>query len=334
MLRLYINRLDESGETHACKLWNYLKNILKDSKGQLSICVSCQPYPDVVFNPDFYITVDHKNEQDIATYLHTVFPAEERWQSRTDVETIQNTLKARACGVFQWIVLVTPSILELYYEDEDVVVASIVRAPTELSYLHEDMLNSVVQKRREDGIRALQISRLITFAVRPLSLKELRYAISTRLDSLLRSMNECTKSKVWCDSDDTMEKRIRRLSQGLARIVPGVHGSKAVAFDHESVKEHMLKRGIWFLEKQIEQEPQTKCVEGRAHYILFSISIRHLATVEASALTKRESHYDPPFLDYAIAYWMIHAKTAEGNGFSLCDIVDLTEWPSNRIWAQ
>jgi len=113
-----------------------------------------------------------------------------------------------------------------------------------------------------------------------------------------------------------------------------VHGSKAVAFDHESVKEYMLERGIWFLEKQTEQEPQTKCVEGRAHYILFSISIRHLATVEASALTKRESHYDPPFLDYAIAYWMIHAKTAEGNGFSLCDVVDLTEWPSNRIWAQ
>jgi ankyrin repeat protein len=334
-LWLYIDGLDESGETHARDVWNYLKEQLEQSGGRLNVCISCRPYPDVVFSPDYCITVDDENQGDIATYLQSAFNAEQRWRSRADLEEIQDTLKTRACGVFQWVVIVTADMLRFHWESKNFIVTKIQKAPTELSDLYQDMLKSVVQKNKEDGLQVLQILRWITFAQRPLSLTELRYAVATKPNQPLAGIDHCKQSENWCNDDDTMADRIRTLSQGLVRVVNDRDNKKTVEFDHESVKEYVLKGGIKFLEDETGlSSRENEDVVGRAHHILYGILIRHLPTQEASNLRAQGPHHDLPMLDYAIAHWMTHAKIADDHGRSLKDIVDLTEWPSDRTWVQ
>jgi ankyrin repeat protein len=333
-LWLYVDGLDESGESHARDVWNYLKEQLEQSRGRLNVCISCRPYPDVVFNPDYSINVDDENQEDISTYLQAAFKAEQRWQSRSDLKEIQNTLKARACGVFQWVVIVTADMLGRHWENKDVIITKIQKAPKALSDLYQDMLQSLVQKSRVDGLQALRILRWITFAARPLSLTELRYAVATDSDKPLLTVEDCKQSEHWCDDEDTMAARVRTLSQGLAKVVDRGPNIKTVEFDHESVKEYMSERGIEFLEDKTDLAKDGEDQEGRAHHILYNILIRHLMTEEASSIVGWKAHYAVPLLDYAVAHWVTHAKIADNHGMSLKDLVDLTEWPSNRICAQ
>ena len=329
-LRLYIDALDESGETNARDIWHYLKELLGQHIRRLSICVSCRPYPDVVFNPDHAIAVERENQQDIATHLRVMFRAEERWHSRADLEEIEYALKDRASGVFQWIVLVVQRVLPMRTESKEFILTEIGKVPTELSVLYENMLRSLVKESTEDGIRALRILRWITYAARPLSLTDLRYAIAIDPGIPLESIQLCEKSVHWCDHDDIMADRVRRLSRGLANVLEDEEGSQTVQFDHESVKEYMSKAGILLLGKETEQKIEFESVYGRAHYILCRACIQHLAISEAL-----DQQVAVPFYEYAADHWMTHAKIVEGEGLDLPNIMmDLTQWPSNRIWAQ
>ena len=329
-LRLYIDALDESGERNARDIWRYLKELLGQNIRRLSICISCRPYPDVVFNPDHAIAVERENQQDIATHLRVTFRAEERWHSRADLEEIEYALKDRASGVFQWIVLVVQRVLPMRRESKAFILTEIGKVPTELSMLYEDMLRSLVKENREDGIRALRILRWITYAVRPLDLAELRYAIATDPCIPLESIQLCEKSAHWCDHDDIMADRVRRLSRGLANVLEDEKGSQTVQFDHESVKEYMSKAGILLLEKETDQNIELENAYGRAHYILCRACIQPLAIPEALA-----RQVAVPFDSYAANHWMTHAKIVEDQGLDLANLImDLTQWPSNRIWTE
>ena len=329
-IRLYIDALDESGETNARDIWHYLKELLGQNRRRLSICVSCRPYPDVVFNPDHAIAVASENQQDIATHLRVTFRAEEQWHSRADLDEIEYALKDRASGVFQWIVLVVQRVLPMRRESKEFILTEIGKVPTELSVLYEDMLRSLVKENTEDGIRALRILRWITYAARPLELAELRYAIATDPGIPLESIRLCEKSDHWCNHDDNMADRVKRLSQGLAKILKDGQGGQTVQFDHESVKEYMSKAGILFLEKETSQKIESESAYGRAHYILCRACIQHLAVPEALA-----RQVAVPFYSYATNHWVTHAKIIEDQGLDLPNMMmDLTQWPSNRIWAQ
>jgi hypothetical protein len=166
----------------------------------------------------------------------------------------------------------------------------------------------------------------MTFAQRPFSLTELRYAVATKPNQPLAGIDYCKQSENWCNDDDTMADRVRTLSQGLVRVVNDRDNKKTVEFDHESVKEYVLKGRVKFLEDETDlSSRENEDVVGRAHHILYGILIRHLPTQEASNLRARGPHRDLPLLDYAIAHWMTHAKIADDHGRSLKDIVDLTE---------
>ncbi|KAK5137428.1 hypothetical protein LTR08_009006 [Meristemomyces frigidus] len=247
-LRLYIDALDESGEAYAYGLWDYLKSLLGQNTGQLSICISCRPYPDVEFDPNYRIIVTDETQEDIVTHIRAVFQANKKWQSRTDLKEIESALEERASGVFQWIVLVTRRVRGLHSESKEFILADAGKLPRGLGDLYEVMLRTMVQESKEDGIQALRIFRWVTFATRPLSLTELRYAVATDLDSTFVFDEQYRQSKHWCDDDIIMADRVERLSQGLAKVVLSANNLETVQFDHQFVKEYMCKDGIRFLE--------------------------------------------------------------------------------------
>jgi hypothetical protein len=331
-IRLYVDALDEVDSNRARSLWLYLRRLCGPKEaGLLSICISCRPYPNAISDPDYCITADHGNTADIGAYLHASFQAEERWRSRTDREEIEKMLQARASGVFQWVVLITAYVLESYGESKADILARICNVPTELGDLYEDMLKSVVRGRREDGVEALQFLRWITFASRPLSLTELRYAVATPSDVLLQSHKQRKQSRHWCVDNDTMAARVGRLSRGLVRVLPSAKG-RVVEFDHESVKEYMIERGIRLLEIETEQEHGYQNLKGHTNVMMCKALICHLASEEASTVRAVAFPSKAPLVLYAVQYWTFHAVVAEDCGMSVSDLVDLTEWPSNEIW--
>ena len=107
----------------------------------------------------------------------------------TDLTEIEYEIATRASGVFQWAVLVTTQVIsDLMSEHEDFgkeyVLAAIRKIPEELNDIYQSMFDHLGKpENQKDRVLALQILRWITFAARPLSLLELRYAVTFDLDN-------------------------------------------------------------------------------------------------------------------------------------------------------
>jgi hypothetical protein len=219
-------------------------------------------------------------------------------------------------------------------ESKDRILQEIRKVPTELSALYEDILQSLIKENKEDGVQALQILRWITFAARPLSLEELRYAVVTDSGLPSEPTQPREQSTHWCDNDSVMADRVKKLSRGLAKVLHDHKGFQIVQFDHESVKEYMSEGGILLLEKETNQKIGFEDVEVRAHYILCKASIQCLASLETQTQQVGQQSSVVPLMEYAIHHWMTHAKVVEDKELPLGHMMmEQTRWPSNEIWA-
>lgn len=211
---------------------------------------------------------------------------------------IERAIRCRAAGVFQWVVLVIRRVFELRGEGTKVVLAEIGRLPQELEALYEDIFQHLVERNREDAFQALRILRWITFAVRPLSLHELRFAVSTEAEQSLDRMIPRFRSSQWCPDDKNMAGKIWRLSRSLARACKDEGDIETVQFDHESVREFMVNGGIFLLEEALGRRIGTGKVIGQTHFALCQVCMRHLASSDPRSGSKDRAS----FLDYAIVF--------------------------------
>lgn len=334
-VRLYIDALDEAGEATARDFMLNLQHLRLDVGHRLNMYISCRPYPDVIWKYDHLIAVEKCNHQDIAAYLDLRFKHATGWGAREDTDEIKSLLLARASGIFQWIVLVTDRILQLRNESMNFVLNEIRHVPKELEDLYEDMLS---QLNVTDQAMALSILRWIVFAARPLSLTELRYAVTIDPAKPLRSTLDCHMSESWCDTDKEMSSGLLRLSRGLAIARRTGESEYVVGFDHESVRDYMLKRGISFLGRQNPCTPH-ETNSGHDHHLLSTYCVRLLAASDVLGVERSRRRYpfveQPkiPILDYAVRHWSHHAVLAEKSGISQADLIDITEWPSFEVWT-
>ncbi|KXS99857.1 hypothetical protein AC578_4468 [Pseudocercospora eumusae] len=334
LILLYVDALDESGEATARDLMDYFHELRSDStSGHLSICISCRPYPDVVWDWDHCVVVESGNAGDITTFLRAKLKVNSTDQSA--LEQIRDDIAKRASGVFQWVVLVTRRVRSLRGESVRSILTDIEKIPTELGDLYENMLD---QLSDSDKTLALPLLRWITFAVRPLSLSELRYAAALDERKDIRSQVDFESSRYWCETDQQMIQRVLRLSQGLVSVLEDRGGDNRLQFDHESVQDYMSTRGIAFLEKSKQTFSPSEIV-GSSHHHLTRVCICRLLAddvVQASVLDLTrwsQPITSLPFVRYATCHWMEHAQIAEARGISQADLIELSEWPSNSLWA-
>ena len=323
-LCLHIDALDESGEVAARDLLSYFGELRHKVSEPLSICLSCRPWPNVVSKWDYCITMEEENNRDIVTYLKNTFSESSTWTDLSDLGEIQEQIAARALGVFQWVVLVTKRILTLQNETKSYVLEEISKIPQELSDLYEDML---AQLQGTDRELALRIMLWITFAAEPLTLEELRVAIASGAEETHKSFEDLKASKHWCENDTKMEQRVLRLSRGLARVVnPTLDYRPVVQFDHESVRDYMVARGILSLEKDKASAMQGDLV-GRAHHFMLTSCLNYM-NIDGSGFVGQ------PFWCYVERHHRHHARIAEAQGISQTDIIYQTEWPSSKVWSK
>lgn len=330
-VRIHVDALDESDEATASDLVDYFGDLRARLQSSLNICISCRPYPNLVCAYDHLIEVEAGNQTDINTYLDAKFRTAIACGPSKDVELVKSLLRSRASGVFQWVVLVTRQVLQMRQQSMGYIIDRIRHVPKELADLYEEILG---QMSFADRKSALPLLKWITFAVRPLSLAELRFAIAMDAEKSLHHTQDCEASDEWCKDDKEMRSRLLQLSQGLVSVTDTSTHVATVQFNHESVQNYMESSGIAFLEGYGISSDSA----GQAHHSISTICIRYLGSSDVMSVDSRQlddfqsSDLDFPFLDYAVTYWVYHAKISEDCGISQSDLMRITGWPANDFW--
>ena len=187
-IRIYIDALDECGEDVAIDLVEFFRCFA----APVSICFSCRHYPFVALEGGDEICVEDENKQDIKIYVQGKIEAHIR---RTDIaKTLRNEVVSRSQGNFQWVALVIPRVLTLYKSRKSIATihAMIQNIPTELHELYTGLLSLIEDQERAQSLHLMQ---WICFSFRPLTVRELRFALAVNPDFSHTSFHQCQNSE-------------------------------------------------------------------------------------------------------------------------------------------
>lgn len=241
-IRIYLDALDEGGQDVAVKLVNYFEELierLSPTKAGFKICFSCRHYPVLAPKNALIICVEEENDQDIATYVRQRL-TKHQFSDPAEAQKLEQEIIGKASRVFQWVVLIIPIIIESDKDGASVkkLRQKIKSIPGELGDLYEHILSKI-----EDQKRAAQLMQWVCFAVRPLSLEELRYAMVVDLTNDFASLKECQNSVDFAETDEQMKRAVNSLSGGLAETVE-YENKQTVRFIHQSVNDYLVERGL------------------------------------------------------------------------------------------
>ena len=140
LIRIYVDALDECGEKIARELvkdFRRLTRKLASAEATLSICFSCRHYPVLALEHGLTVYVEDENRQDIVTYVRGEL--ERGFSDKSEAREIETTIVGKAKGVFQWVVLVVSSVLELHWEGESMkaIRKKIQKTPTQRWHDHD-----------------------------------------------------------------------------------------------------------------------------------------------------------------------------------------------------
>ena len=338
-IRIYVDALDESGQDVAIGLVNYFRQLTSrpsSTKPGISVCFSCRHYPVLAPSYELKICVENENYQDIKTYVQTSlrdqFPDEE------DALDLEQNIVEKASGVFQWVILVIRIILKLNEDGANLkrIRQKIEDLPDKLEDLYKDALSKV-----EDRARAVQLMQWVCFAQRPLSLKELRFAMVIDATTSFTSLEQCQNSADFSETDEQMKRTVTSLSGGLAEI-RDYQDSQTVQFIHQSVKDYLVRSGLPNLDSSLSDN-----VIGRSHFRLSRSCVKFFTLEEVLRHGTKKLNYDYlfrgryrakeeienlfPLLNYSVTNWIAHAEDVEAQRMPQDDLLKLFRWPSDII---
>ena len=336
-IRMYIDALDECGEEAATNLIEFFEGIAIC----LSVCFSCRHFPILALENGLEINVEHENAQDIETYINRTIGS--GIQQRDVVNVARKEILNKSLGIFQWVVLVVRKVIKLHKNGKSLkyIGENIQSTPSELDALYQELLDNFEE---DDLAQSLHLIQWICFALRPLSLVELRFAMVADEDSPGISVRQCQDTKEYAETDEEMERRVHSLSRGLAEIV--VHDKHRVAqFIHQFVNDFLLRKGLELLGR-----PSPGSVIGRGHFWLLRSCIKYLAMEEIQCGDDLETEVskvwgdkdardnlvtrfqqDNPFLKYATESWIPHAEKVEEETLPRLDRLAFFNSPSKSV---
>jgi hypothetical protein len=317
-VRIYLDALDESGEDIALQITEYFQSLVSKASqadNALRVCLSCRHYPINALDCGLDVCVENENSRDIADYVRGRF--KESRVGREKAQVLEEDIVERANGVFQWVVLVVPRIISQCRKGKNLqnIQAEIKKLPQELRELYHGILEDIPDNERPYSLRLM---RWICFALEPLNLRKMRFAMLVDADSPYNSLSEYMNTEEYVETDEDMENRVTDLSRGLAEVRRH-DGEDSIQFIHQSVNDYLVQGGLQLLENTT-----TGCAIGRAHLSLARSCIRYIEissiTIDvglerlkswfiASAAGELEHKY--PLIRYATISWIPHIVNAE-----------------------
>jgi hypothetical protein len=329
-IRLFVDALDESGETSAVELVKEFHNLIlrypNASNSVFSICFSCRPYPIIDFEGGLEICLDQENSKDIRTYIQS--------RLRNEKHQIRETIIHRASNSFQWARLVVDRVEQMRRngKKERMIKEEILRIPPKLNDFYRELLEGI---SKEEIPEVLNLIQWILFALRPLSLDELRFATAIDPDLPYTSLQQCEDEGILAENNNEMEKRMKSLSRGLAEIQ--LHdNTPVVQFIHQSVIDFLFDDGLQILFG--DSWESLDLALGLAHYSLSRSCIRYLdmeEIVQQKGIDwERAANSELPFLSYATMSWLPHTERAYAKRIPQVDLMNYFHWPSEDLLEQ
>ena len=335
---LFVDALDECGEENAASVFKDFKSWLQTTPLEnlrFRICFTCRHYPIFDTNYESEISLENENQQDISTYVQDQFSTSRQLTASGIPDLITN----RAQGVFMWACLVVKRILNLERSRRGLKMMeqTVYDTPPALGELYNDLIRSMDEKAA-----SFKMFQCICFAMRPLTLDELRWAMIVDLECREQSLLDCMSMEEYIGDSVRMEGRVKALSCGLAEIVESSN-TRVVQFIHQSVLDFLLEEGLSILHDSlaVADGNLNSSIVGAAHYRLSRICIRYMAMKEIARSFEQGdySNYHPPgamfpafpLLHYASTSWVAHVKQSEAMNVPQEDLLSYFEWPSENL---
>lgn len=186
------------------------------------------------------------------------------------------------------------------------------------------------------GHASRRLIQWVCFAMRPLSLDELRWAMAIGSDSPCKSLRVLQSSERWVPDSDKMWRQAQTLSCGLAEVTSS-SGTQAVQFIHQSVKDFFIAKGLSMLDEGFKSATGM----GMVHFRLSMDCLRYLDMEEIGGSVRYEnkvtglleSYLDAelPFLRYTTMSWVPHMKECDAQDVAQDAIRELISRLSDEL---
>ncbi|RSM04794.1 hypothetical protein CDV31_009885 [Fusarium ambrosium] len=316
---IFVDALDESGAENAKAVIRHFKDLLhgRSARSKLHICFACRHYPVQSWEGGFEICTEHENRQDILTYVRARLSD---FQNPTTL-ALPDLITERSDGLFIWARLVVDRILDLELVDDpngadQLIIKIIDTLPQNLNTLYAEIVRNT-----EQTSASLRLMQWISYARRPLSLDELRWAMVVDPDSPYTSLRHYKNTPDYTESNDVMERKVKTLSHGLVEII---HSSekRVVQFIHQSVKDFFDNGAQESLGEASGDKPFQ--ITEVTHYKLYRTCIHYLAMEEIAQLSNfhkmnptrkhrlKEAVFSTyPLLSYVTSSWITHLARSQ-----------------------
>jgi hypothetical protein len=325
---IFIDAIDECrAQDRDClvSFFHSLKGKAQIRLDRPKICFTCRLYPDGQIDADFWIRLEEENQHDIQIFIEQ----ELRLPDETEpaINEFKQILQEKANGLFLWLVLIIRQVRDMSSEGLNlkIIQKEIWKCPRKLDGLYEGLLEKIEDK---DLRQAGKLFQWICFAGRPLSLDELRTAMTVHLCGTKSSLDEYENDDNYITNKNQMKTRIMHLSRGLADVANSnsAEGKILVGFYHATIKDFMLTKGLQYLNCRLKQ---SRGLIESAHFQLANTCIDYISTKEiCTAFSKKWMTFPTQFcfLDYAATSWLAHAIKAEKDGTE-----EHITWPSQSV---
>ncbi len=326
-MRFYIDALDECGEDLAISLVGHFRRFADT----IAICFACRHYPNISLEEaGMELSVEDENTRDIDAYITKQI--QDFVQLEEKAIMIRRELKQRSNGNFQWVVLVTPRVIQFHKRGKSYgAICNLIRnVPSELADMYKEL---IVKVETEDLPQALHLMQWVCFAFRPLTLQELREATALDIHTSHASLKKSRTFGQYAETDEEMARRVLSLSQGLLEVEK--HGSKRIVqFVHQSVMDFLLQDGFRIFYEQLPGDHLKGNVIARGHFLISRACIKYI-TMEDLEKVMSTKHYERfALIAYAFENWIAHAQIVEQQNVLQDDLVALLQPPSSGPRAQ
>ena len=330
-ITIFVDALDECGETSARRLMAYFSNLTRhigDRKAKVKFCVSSRHYPILGLDNFLSVSVEERNERDITWFvndrLKTIEPSSRR-------QKVLEEILPKAQGGFQWALLVTELVIDRSFSGRNIL-GQVKSCPSSLGDLYASLLDagSNAEKRQ-----AMKLFTWIIFARRPLSSQELREALATDADTSYSSVIELRRHQEWSETLQDFERHVTFISKGLVEFKSRDIWEQWEESDHKAQLIHQSVAD--FLVKDFLVDCERKSAHA-GHYMISRSCLRYL-TLE-DILSQGHDQRDKmsaafPLGPYAVRYVFDHMKVAGEAGLIHPDFLSAIKWaPQSEIIRQ
>lgn len=334
-IQIYIDALDECNEEAVVHILDFFRGIANS----VGLCFSCRRHsPLVASKGESEVWVERKNVRDIETYLGHHFGQ--------DMIQVRDRILQKIPTNFLWVKLVTDQVRSWINRDESVelILNKIASLPVELDELYELFLNEI---HKSDLKQSLKLFQWICFALRPLSLQEVRVVMTVDEDTLHWFIDKSQESELYIRNDEATIGRICDLSQGLVEIPKYTsfsYGEEIIGYGnvqviHQTVYDFLIERGLKLLYESQNKGLDGGTLIGWSHFRLSRSCIQYLSRSEVQDLglkldadrlfdsnplideINQRAHDRYPFLIYATEFWCQHAEFVERENLSQDDLL-------------